>query len=246
MPAKRKFGIVNWTRHKSPSGKRPPPNRIKDLPHHLVLEVIRKILQNDDDTSSGTVVMIAFVSRQWERYVNSDYMRKCGFVQFREIGTKPGPLALYYYARPFAFDIATWNWAYGYITPAVKSTCVSIHYRKCSCKLRRKCVCPDNEWCDCRMDKLCICEEYAKLAALTGNVGILEHLRDEDRRWDYDTCKAMAEFGHLDALKWACRQKCEWSACVCNAALRGGHVELLTWARNEHGCECANCRWDPG
>ena len=55
---------------------------------------------------------------------------------------------------------------------------------------------------------------------------------------DKTMCSYAAEYGHLEILKWARKNKYHWDFLVCSNAARGGHFEILKWAR-ENGCD-----WD--
>jgi hypothetical protein len=70
-----------------------------------------------------------------------------------------------------------------------------------------------------------------ELAALHGNLVVLQYLRSMGCSWDWRTCANAAENGHLDVLIWARANHCRWGWSTCSNAAKNGHLDLLKWAR---------------
>ena len=65
------------------------------------------------------------------------------------------------------------------------------------------------------------------LAAMNGQLEVLQWARAHGCPWGEFTCAFAAMHGHLDVLKWARAQVCTWNAWTCAHAAREGHLEVL-------------------
>jgi|MEHZ01.5.fsa_nt_MEHZ011327339.1_1 hypothetical protein len=73
-------------------------------------------------------------------------------------------------------------------------------------------------------------------AARSGNLEMLQWARGAGCDWDWHTCARAARGGHLAVLQWARGAGCDWNSSTCSFAAKGGHLEVLQWARGE-GCD---------
>ena len=90
----------------------------------------------------------------------------------------------------------------------------------------------NNGWITNKINKV------SELAANDGSLSILKWARENEFKWDKDTCKSAAHNGHLDVLKWLRMNGCSWDAWTCHYAAYNGHLEILKWAKEN------NCPWD--
>lgn len=44
--------------------------------------------------------------------------------------------------------------------------------------------------------------------------------------------KIAVENGHLEVLKWLCKNGCKWDVHLCNHAAGKGHLHILKWSKN--------------
>jgi len=71
------------------------------------------------------------------------------------------------------------------------------------------------------------------VAVSTGNLELLQWLRQVGCERDAEACAMAAEHGLLRLLQWARGQQCIWNSSICQAAARYGLFEILQWA-HEH------------
>ena len=76
-----------------------------------------------------------------------------------------------------------------------------------------------------------------ELAALGGNLVMLQWARARGAVWNIHTCANAARSGNLEMLQWARGAGCDWDWHTCARAARGGHLAVLQWARG------AGCDW---
>jgi hypothetical protein len=76
-----------------------------------------------------------------------------------------------------------------------------------------------------------------ELAALGGNLVMLQWARARGAVWNIHTCSFAAKGGHLEVLQWARGEGCDWNSYTCAFAAEGGHLAVLQWARG------AGCDW---
>ncbi len=75
------------------------------------------------------------------------------------------------------------------------------------------------------------------VAALSGNLRILQWLRKEGCPWDERTCHGAAMKGHLKVLKWCRENCCPWNKYTC--AIAADHCQLHVYKRClQNGCPC--------
>jgi hypothetical protein len=77
-----------------------------------------------------------------------------------------------------------------------------------------------------------------ELAALGGNLVMLQWARARGAVWNIHTCANAARSGNLEMLQWARGAGCDWDWHTCARAARGGHLAVLQWARG------GGCGWD--
>jgi hypothetical protein len=77
-------------------------------------------------------------------------------------------------------------------------------------------------------------------AAKTGQLEVLQWLRENGCPWDEYTCHHAAEGGHLEVLQWLRANGCPWNASTCGSAAEGGQLEVLQWLR-ANGCPWDEC-----
>jgi hypothetical protein len=75
-------------------------------------------------------------------------------------------------------------------------------------------------------------------AAKAGDLDELKNMRENGRKWDWETPASAAENGHLECLKYAHQNGCNWHYSTTLRAALNGHLECLKYA-HENGCE-----WD--
>ena len=76
------------------------------------------------------------------------------------------------------------------------------------------------------------------VAAKSGELEIVQWLRERDCRWDFWVCSDAAQSGHLEILQWAREAGCPWSERTCATAAKAGDWVMLQWARGQ------GCPWD--
>lgn len=74
-----------------------------------------------------------------------------------------------------------------------------------------------------------------RLAAMHGNLEVLQWMVANGCPWDEATCSAAARYGYLEILQWARANGCPWDHRTCKHASDNGHTEILQWAR-ANGC----------
>ena len=67
-------------------------------------------------------------------------------------------------------------------------------------------------------------------AAASGNLEMLQWVRDWGCPWDESACSASSENGHLFVLQWLRAQGCPWDSQTTVSAAKGGHLGVLEWA----------------
>ena len=72
-----------------------------------------------------------------------------------------------------------------------------------------------------------------RAAAEGGQLECLKYLHENGCPWDERTCEAAASCGHLGCLKYLHENGCPWNERTCRAATRGGHLGCLKYLR-EH------------
>lgn len=73
------------------------------------------------------------------------------------------------------------------------------------------------------------------MAAMAGNLGVIQYARSRGWQWDESTCRAAALGGHLQTLQWCRANGCPWDFETIVYAEEAGHDGLADWAR-EAGC----------
>jgi hypothetical protein len=77
--------------------------------------------------------------------------------------------------------------------------------------------------------------EASLRAAACGDAERLQRLQAQDPPcpWDWKTCQAAADGGHLDVLRWLRAQDppCPWDEQTCSVAAQGGRLDVLRWLR---------------
>ena len=73
------------------------------------------------------------------------------------------------------------------------------------------------------------------IAYFTGDLKILDYLRDKGASCDVSSCQLAAELGHVECLQHLREGGCPWDKTACEAAACGGHVDCLMYL-HEHGC----------
>lgn len=106
-----------------------------------------------------------------------------------------------------------------------------------------------NDW-----DSTLNCTAYMPFlsAATRGYVDIMDYaLRHgcplPSERWSHSICNIGAYYGHIEVVKWGCRNGTMYDESTCSQAAAGGHMDILIWLR-ENGCpwnestcwQCAN------
>jgi len=73
-------------------------------------------------------------------------------------------------------------------------------------------------------------------AAASGNLELLEQLRENDWPWNPYTCSFAAAGGHLHILQWARKHDCPWNWTTCANAAQMEYHDILRWAIS-NGCD---------
>ena len=71
------------------------------------------------------------------------------------------------------------------------------------------------------------------IAALSGNLPMIQWLREHGFSWSSTACSKAASKGHLELLKWM--HECPWNEDSVISAARYGYLETLKWLIN-NGC----------
>ena len=74
-----------------------------------------------------------------------------------------------------------------------------------------------------------------RAAAEGGQLECLKYLHENGCPWDQWACRAAALRGHLECLKYLHENGCPWNAWTCRAAAECGQLECLQYL-HENGC----------
>jgi len=78
---------------------------------------------------------------------------------------------------------------------------------------------------ECLHENGCPWDEWAcRAAAEGGQLECLKYLHENGCPWDEWACRAAALRGHLECLKYLHENGCPWNAWTCRAAAEGGHL----------------------
>jgi hypothetical protein len=79
-------------------------------------------------------------------------------------------------------------------------------------------------------------EETMTWAAAYNQTAMCAHLRSVGCAWDADACDQAARSGHLDVLRWLSENNCPWTLSeVCIGAARYGSTDVLDYALERAG-----------
>jgi hypothetical protein len=82
-------------------------------------------------------------------------------------------------------------------------------------------------------------EDITYHAAKSGNVDVLNWLKDRGHAFTAVTCWGAAAGAHVHILKYLRDGACGWNTYACSAAAKAGHLTTLQWL-HEQGCP-----WEP-
>jgi hypothetical protein len=76
-------------------------------------------------------------------------------------------------------------------------------------------------------------------AAKSGNVDVLNWLKDRGHAFTAETCWGAAAGAHVHILKYLHDEACGWNTYACSAAAQNGHLTTLQWLHAQ------GCPWEP-
>jgi Ankyrin repeats (3 copies) len=94
-----------------------------------------------------------------------------------------------------------------------------------------------------------LCEQYkaqqlpadiSNHAARSGNVAMLQWLKEKQCAFSSATSEHAAYYGHLDCVKYLRACGCDWSSYTCDAAAEHGYLDIVQWLLEN------DCQWSGG
>lgn len=81
----------------------------------------------------------------------------------------------------------------------------------------------------CTEEHCYYCDKAFPQAAETGNLKLLQWLKDNGYPWDHRTCTAAARNGHLEAFIWLRVNGCPYDEQMCIQAAGAEYPNIVEW-----------------